>query len=43
MYVSTKYQLADGFTKALGKTDFTAWVLRVLGLGDSRSVPDVQS
>ena len=43
VYVSTKYQLADGFTKALGKTDFTAWVLRVMGIGDSRSASDVQS
>ena len=43
VFVRTKAQMADGFTKALGKTDFTDWVRRVIGMCDSRSATDVKS
>ena len=34
-YVSTHFQLADGFTKPLGKKDFRIWCSRLLcGVGD---------
>ena len=37
-YVSTKYQLADGFTKPLHKPQFRAWCSKLLGgVGDEYS------
>ena len=37
-YVSTRYQLADGFTKPLGKSDFRVWCSRILcGVGETYS------
>ena len=37
-YVSTRHQLADGFTKPLAKPQFRAWCSRLMGgVGDEHS------